>query len=834
MGKVEKRGASTLFGLFVGVGVLSCLLASGGTASAQGPDVIVGSLDTPDSYGNGGSGSIYAYAVGTTSCNIGTQNLLWHAGTNEHPVIGQDMFKLKDGRLTQIGAGWLKHGFFALSGTLCGSCPNPTDGSTLGVGCSDPYGAGLNGSQGGLGPRSQVNASTGFFPYPFSAPGWSGTIARRLQVHVNDLDHTLNPPATTKWFVSGHYVTQDDAAAGNQDNNVSYRRVNVGASGNRSLSFVGGFPTQQQQPPIQAWQDFQPSVQLDDVQANDGLFIVGSDVIDNGNGTYRYEYAVYNMNSDRSAQSFFVPVPAGVTLSDIGFHDITWHSGEPYSGTDWTVTQTTGVGITWAGQTHAQNVNANAIRWSMLFNFWFTCDAPPTSNTGTIGLFKPGTPTSMSCSIKAPSGNFLPAVQNLACAQTSPTGSAVGLSWTNPIAYDSIAVRRDGAVIANLAGSATGYADVTSFGAHTYTVQATDNAIPSAEIPCVIDLLPAPVSAVTCQQPNPAVPSATVSWVNGMAYDSVRVYRQGTLVATLAGSATSHTLTSLAYGLHTLEIAGVVGGVESADVDCLVDVLPPPPLAFTFRLLDATGSYDVASGVGSVDVSVTASESPANIGYPNPVSAFSMGVSYDPAMLEVSGLQPGAGLSSPEFFNGQLLADSVTIGAVMDFEGQIVLELSSETEVAQISFETNATNAAGDADGRATSLEFENGLGTGLPIDNIIVVDFDDLVPALDGGLVTLMPVAGGVFRRGDANSDGQFNIADAVSILAYLFQGGAATCLDALDTNDDGSVNIADGVTELSYLFSSGPAPAAPFPGCGVDPTADSVQCASYPAVCP
>jgi len=35
------------------------------------------------------------------------------------------------------------------------------DGSELGVHCSDPYSAGLNGDRGGLGPRYQVNATTG-------------------------------------------------------------------------------------------------------------------------------------------------------------------------------------------------------------------------------------------------------------------------------------------------------------------------------------------------------------------------------------------------------------------------------------------------------------------------------------------------------------------------------------------------------------------------------------------------------------------------------------------------------------------------------------------------
>ena len=151
-----------------------CVMSLATTTLASGPDVIVGALTGPSKWGT--IGGITSYSIGTTSCNIGNQILNWVDNSTFHPVIGQNIYRLENGRFEQIGMSWLKHGFCALQGTLCGPC-SPVGGgceTRLGIGCSDPYGSGLNGSQGGLGPRSEVNASTGVFLWPFGAQGQTG------------------------------------------------------------------------------------------------------------------------------------------------------------------------------------------------------------------------------------------------------------------------------------------------------------------------------------------------------------------------------------------------------------------------------------------------------------------------------------------------------------------------------------------------------------------------------------------------------------------------------------------------------------------------------------
>jgi hypothetical protein len=82
-------------------------------------------------------------------------------------------------------------------------------------------------------------------------------------------------------------------------------------------------------------------------------------------------------------------------------------------------------------------------------------------------------------------------------------------------------------------------------------------------------------------------------------------------------------------------------------------------------------------------------------------------------------------------------------------------------------------------------------------------------------------------FTRGNVNGDGRFDLSDGIFTLLYLFGGGkAVTCLDAADVNDNGRTDITDPVYVFNYLFLNGPILRQPYPGCGVDPTADPLDC--------
>jgi hypothetical protein len=374
-----------------------------GAGITVGPDVTV--INLTDTSNHGAVGGIQGYSVGTTSCNIGDTPVWWcdntqsYCDNTQHPVIAQNLYRLKDGQFEQLGLSWLKHGFLSLNTTnsACNpehpSCTTPPHlGDQLGLGCTDTYQASLNGSR-PLGMRSQVNASTGIFPYPYTTAPYSGE-DEYIQVPTTDMDPTQNAGAV--YWVEGHYVTADDAAAGNGLNNTSYRKVTV-ASGSLNLSFAAG--TVRELPAIFGWHDEDPTVQLVPVDVPSSpveRFWVGRKVTDLGGGMWHYAYAITNLNSDRSGQSFTVTFPSTTNFANVGSHIVNHHSGEPYATTPWSDTEDSGAGtIEWFTDDFATDSNANALRWSTTFSFWFDADHGPSGLQHNLGLFTPGSPGSL-------------------------------------------------------------------------------------------------------------------------------------------------------------------------------------------------------------------------------------------------------------------------------------------------------------------------------------------------------------------------------------------------------------------------------------------------------
>jgi hypothetical protein len=397
-----------------------------GVGTVPGPDVIVGDLIGLEQSQIGEVNGRVGLALGTDACNQGTVDVDWIAlPSNDHPFIPQNLYRMSGGadnteRFEQIGQSWGKHAFAAASSDSCGFGCNGVGGDHLGSGCSDAYGAGLNGSQTGIGSRAWVNPFTGSFPSGNTANDHSGhnhdVTSHRILVDVDDLNTSLNPGAT--YFAEAQYIVphegtwcQSHPDQCNMYNNASYRRYNV-IGINQPFSFTSAGPTVREQPAIMAWTGATVS-EVEPDPGNDGIWFMGYKVTNPADGVWHYEYALYNQNLDRAIQSFSVPV-GGANISNIGFHAPQQHPGWAHDGTQgdagysnapWNVDQTAGT-ITWSTETFATNQNANAIRYGTLYNFRFDADQPPQTANATVNFFKTGSP--MPVEIQAPSGGGTP------------------------------------------------------------------------------------------------------------------------------------------------------------------------------------------------------------------------------------------------------------------------------------------------------------------------------------------------------------------------------------------------------------------------------------------
>jgi len=427
-----------------------------------GPDVIVG--DIPDIVHHTTAGAVNgkrAYSFGTTSCNLGSQRLIWDDTTNVYPVISQNMYRVANGRFEQIGQSWLKHGFCALQGNVCCSCQPGGNCDALFPGCSDPYSAGLNGSQGGLGPKHEIDAAAGYIPLNWNnngivEPGDTNQIIyKRLQVAQADLT-----TASATYLFASSYVQPEDSEYHHDLNSQSYRRVTVNQT-NFNVSLAG--TTRRGISAIYAWQEHGLGLNLPDPNvfvnlvndtstpphnnitipgiADGGHYLVGAKVSDLGGGIWHYEYAIQNMTSDRSGGSFRVPLPAGAIITNAAFSGVPYHSGEPYSNTAWNIVWSPNATeiVFQSPQTFAQNPNSNALRWDTVYNFRFDCNVAPVAGNATIGLFKPAVvpatdPTSLIANTRIPNpaggGNFIPP-NNICANATSVAGGQTFFVTTN-------------------------------------------------------------------------------------------------------------------------------------------------------------------------------------------------------------------------------------------------------------------------------------------------------------------------------------------------------------------------------------------------------------------
>lgn len=216
---------------------------------------------------------------------------------------------------------------------------------------------------------------------------------------------------------------------------------------------------------------------------------------------------------------------------------------------------------------------------------------------------------------------------------------------------------------------------------------------------------------------------------------------------------------------------------------------------------------------------------------------FSIGIDYDEIFLNSRGVEP----RSPPLSSDPLVGELAPEGGRFTFSlklDEVPEQGFARLHVADLIFRYTGVDPA-DAEllvePRILQEEAEGGDGAAqAPVKSANRVGSEP-------GRITILPSR---FTRGnvdvsytlDASGRARSTVdtADVLLLLRAIFAGSARLpCLDAADVNDSGSLDLSDAVHLLNHLFRGGPAPLAPFPEAGADPTRrDPLDCeTSLPA---
>ncbi len=440
---------------------------------------------------------------------------------------------------------------------------------------------------------------------------------------------------------------------------------------------------------------------------------------------------------------------------------------------------------------------------------------------------------------------IVPQVIDLSCFVV---GQDVELSWTNPLTFDAIQVLRDAQPLATLPGDATSFVDpVVSVGNYAYEIFGEFGGQPADAVGCAVIVGQGGVedeNTIGVDVGDRATNLFDVSTNENAGPGEPRFY------ATDSGSGKIYALD---------EDFSVLGIIDSP----FQGIVPSTGIAYRPDGNGGAGSLFIASGGDGSDPSQIAETTlggvvidPPNgaglisvIGTLGPLSGPIGGIDYEPSGGSIVGIEPGGcaifalspaqsalvdfefvhpdpgpGLNGIEFLGGSILSEFQLLLTAFDpVDESYSIDLVDVTNNGGVITAVPAGSSI-----PLTALQAEENVFGGFSF-------FDGRI-SLVGTTTSVVYeiVARRPFIRGDANLDLALNVADAVTILDYLFNSGTDyNCLDAFDTNDDGGNNIADAIWLLDYLFNGGMEP--PPPGCNaqgvcepglVDPTLDGLFC--------
>ncbi len=379
---------------------------------------------------------------------LGTSAALWTAGivwntkftgstppynNDQHPYLIWNLYRTNaDGRLEQIGRSGVKHAWL----TTNASCLDSTaehDSHILGRGCLDTYGTGNNDTSSDLGPRSEIVPATGIWGrcgsiYDPGCVGLStaspnGSYDQRLIVKEQQISPTVNPGASflfESWYVAREDIniynsmaTRSGAPSYNSTWNPGGDAAGIGSTGSDPTPAPSG--SYKLGPAIDRWVDPANPGTMErnkELAVHEGHAKLAVKVKDLGNGTWRYDYALMNVDFARAVtsgtnpnirvernngfDSFAVPVPEDAVVSATWFSD-----GDTNAGNDWTAS-TNGGRVTWIAPA------GNTLNWGTLFSFSITVNKSPVTAVGELHIAEAGSPAGYVLETLAPTAGAVP------------------------------------------------------------------------------------------------------------------------------------------------------------------------------------------------------------------------------------------------------------------------------------------------------------------------------------------------------------------------------------------------------------------------------------------
>lgn len=265
-------------------------------------------------------------------------------------------------------------------------------------------------------------------------------------------------------------------------------------------------------------------------------------------------------------------------------------------------------------------------------------------------------------------------------------------------------------------------------------------------------------------------------------------------------------------------------------------------------LLSASSSLMAANRVTVADIEVEPSSTDQRLPVMLEIDQNSHGVqlaiSYDPAVIEITGLDTTTGVLSTALWAAEMIVQAdgeMVFGAIvgLDLDGGTFDDTQVITSGSDLLLGELVFNVLADAD-TTTTIAFENNLPGFLnsdpPLSTANKVTDPEGAPVeldLDSATITIQTTVDPEgFRRGDVDGNGNLEITDAINNLSFQFLGTYnPPCFDACDFDDNGRIELTDPIANLSHQFL-GQAPPAP-PGkdtCGEDPTPDELGCDTPP----